>query len=412
MRFKIILVHNSYQQPGGEDVVFEEERRMLERAGHQVVVYHRSNDEINNLSVVGRLAMAKNTVWSSGTRREFSNLICQERPQLVHVHNTFLVVSPSIYSACQEADVPVVQTLHNFRLACPGVNFFRDGKVCEECVDDGLWRSVQHGCYRSSRVATATCAMMLGVHRLLGTWSNNVDSFIALSEFSRRKLIAAGLPADRVHVKPNFVLSDPGRKSGNGEYALFVGRLSPEKGVKVLLSAWQQLPSPIPLHVVGDGPLRREMEETIEKSGLAAVHIRGQVPRAETSAAMKNARFLILSSECYENFPMTIAEAFSCGTPVICSRLGAMQEIVTDGRTGMHFSAGDPADLAAKVRWAWSHPEEMAAMGRLARLEYETKFTWKKNYSRLMEIYLEAINFHRRLTWKQSFLPAMVTGTE
>src|SRR5579862_2357346 len=248
--------------------------------------------------------------------------------------------------------------LHNLRLACPGVNFFRDGKVCEECVEDGLWRSVQHGCYRSSRMATATCALMLGVHRWLGTWSDNVDSFVALSQFSRQKLIAAGLPADRIRVKPNFVLSDPGEKSGDGEYALFVGRLSPEKGAKALLSAWEQLPSPIPLHIVGDGPLRLEMEETKAKRGLANVHIHGQVSRSEVTSALKNARFLVLPSECYENFPMTIAEAFSCGTPVLCSRLGAMQETVTDGRTGMHFSPGDPADLAAKVLWAWSHPKE------------------------------------------------------
>jgi glycosyltransferase involved in cell wall biosynthesis len=412
MPLKIILVHNSYQQPGGEDVVFDQELQMLERAGHQVVVYRRSNNEIENLSAVGRLALMKNIVWSSSTRQEFSKVLHEERPQLVHVHNTFLMVSPSIYSACQEADIPVVQTLHNFRFACPGANFFRNGKVCEECLEDGLWRSVQHGCYRSSRVATAACALMLGVHRWLGTWSDKVDSFVALTQFSRQKLIAAGLPADQIHVKPNFVLPDPGRKCGDGEYALFVGRLSPEKGAKTLLSAWEQLPSPIPLHIVGDGPLRLEMEETIEKRGLANVHMHGQLSHAGVTSALKNARFLILSSECYENFPMTVAEAFSCGTPVLCSRLGAMQEIVTDGRTGIHFSPGEPADLAAKVRWAWGHPEEIAAMGRLARLEYESKYTEEKNHSRLMEIYHEAIVFHRQLARRQPVLPAIPSSAD
>ena len=387
MKIKIILVHNSYQQPGGEDVVFDQERQLLERAGHQVVAYRRSNHEIEELSAVGRLALVKQTVWATDTRQELSRLLRQEKPQLVHVHNTFLMVSPSIYSACREAGVPVVQTLHNYRLLCPAANLFRDGRVCEECIEHSLWRSVRYACYRESRMATATSALMLAAHRRLGTWTTMVDSYIATTEFARRKFVAAGFPPHKMRVKPNFVASDPGLKEAEGEYALFVGRLSPEKGLKTLLAAWEQLHSPRPLLVVGDGPMRAELESAAAGCGLSNVHFRGRVNRAEATLAMKKARFLVVPSECYENFPMAIAEAFACGTPVVCSRLGAMQEIVTDGLTGLHFSPGDPGDLAAKAEWAWAHTKHMEQMGRQARQEYEARYTAQKNYSVLMDIY-------------------------
>ncbi len=392
MKLTIILVHNSYQQPGGEDVVFEQERQLLGRAGHAVVTFRRSNHEIHDLSTVGKLTLVKQTIWAGDARRDFSKLLRQEKPQLVHVHNTFPMVSPSIYWACREAHVPVVQTLHNYRLLCPAANLFRDGKVCEECVDHGLWRSVRHGCYRGSRVATGTSALMLAVHRRLGTWNRMVDTYIAVSEFARQKFISAGLPPEKVCVKPNFVHPDPGPGEEKDEYALFVGRLSEEKGLKTLLAAWQQLPRPIPLVIVGDGPMRAELEAEAAACGISAVQFRGRLERAQTASMTKRARFLILPSECYENFPLIIVEAFACGTPVLCSRLGAMQEITEEGRTGLQFTPADPCDLAAKVEWAWAHPKRMDEMGKAARLEYETKYTAEKNYQYLMEIYRRALS--------------------
>ena len=388
---KILLVHNTYQQPGGEDVVFDQERQLLERAGHEVLTYCRSNLEIAGYSPLKLLALGGRMMWARDSRREIASLLHEQKPDLVHVHNTFLMVSPSIYSACSEADIPVVQTLHNYRLLCPAATFFRDGGVCEECLEHGLWRGVLHGCYRNSRSETSAVALMLTVHRWLATWSEMVDCFIALSEFSRLKFIEGGIPAEKVVVKPNFVFADPGCRARSGEYALFIGRLSPEKRVVTLLAAWQRFRVRVPLSIIGGGPERDFLEAHAKQMGLSDVRFFGQLPRDEVIAAMKGARCLVFPSEWYENFPVTIAEAFACGVPVIASRLGAMQEIVEDGRTGLHFKPGDAADLAAKVEWAWTHPREMEEMGRQARAEYEAKYTAERNYEMLMEIYTKAI---------------------
>jgi glycosyltransferase involved in cell wall biosynthesis len=391
---KILFVHNAYLQLGGEDVAFAQERELLESAGHQVISYCRSNEELNGYSCLQKINLSKQIVWATDTRREVASLLLREKPQLVHIHNTFMMVSPSVYAACRDAHVPVVQTLHNYRLFCPTATFFRAGKVCEECVEHGLWKSMRYGCYRDSRVATAGVALMLAFHRGVGTWTRMVDCYIALSEFARRKFIEGGLPRENVVVKPNFVQTDPPRRNGRGEYAVFVGRLSREKGLKTLLDAWTCLHRYIPLLLVGDGPLRSELSAEAERRGLSCVCFRGRLARDETLATINGARFLILPSECYENFPISIAESFSCATPVICSRLGAMQEIVEDGRTGLHFTPSDPEDLASKVEWAWTRPDQIEAMGREARADYQAKYTPERNYEMLMTIYERTLATH------------------
>ena len=389
---KIILVHNAYQRPGGEDAVFEQECRMLEQAGHQVVAYRRSNWDAEAYRHIRLLSLAKRTVWASDSRRDFLQLLRQEKPDLVHVHNTFVMISPSIYSACVQAQVPVVQTLHNYRLLCLAANFFRDGKVCEECLGTSLWRGVEHACYRQSYPASAVVALMLSSHRLRHTWQREVSCFIALSQFARNKFVEGGLPADKIFVKPNFVSPDPGARHTLGDYALFVGRLSPTQRVDTVLAAWKRLPRSIPLHIIGDSSDRQQLQAQAAGQGLPNVQFQGQLPRQQTLAAIHRARFLIFASEWYENFPMTIAESFACSTPVICSRLGAMQEIVSDGRTGLHFTPADSQDLAAKVEWAWTHPERTQAMGTQARAEFEHKYTAEKNYPLLLEIYRHALH--------------------
>jgi len=393
---KVLIVHNSYQQPGGEDVAFAGECRLLEEHGHTVIAYRRSNHEIETMSAVQRLTMPKDLIYSDSSRREIQELLLKERPDMVHVHNTFMMISPSIYPTCQEMGVPVLQTLHNFRLLCPGWTLSRAGRVCEECVDHGLWRSVLHGCYRDSRLMTAGVALMLQIHRGRGTWSDSVDGYVALSEFARRKFIDNGLPAEKMYVKPNFVQLDPGERDAPGHYALFVGRLSVEKGATTLLSAWKKVNRAIPLVIVGDGPLRQSLEAEAEACGLSSVTFRGWLPGEEARAAMKEAAFLVIPSLWYEGFPMIIAEAFACGTPVICSKLGALQEIVEDQRTGLHFAHGDADDLARKVEWASEHESQIVAMGKAARQEFEARYTAEKNYSILMRIYEQTIRAHAR----------------
>ena len=388
---KIVLVHNTYQQPGGEDVVVESERRLLESEGHQVIPYFRSNTELQNASAFARIAIVPRMVWSSETRRDFAALLDAQRPDVVHIHNTFMVISPSIYSACSERKVPVVQTLHNFRLLCPSANFYRDGHVCEECVDHGLLRGVQHACYRDSRAATASVALMIAVHRKLNTWRDCVTRFIALTEFQKQKFVASGFPSEKFTVKPNFVDPDPCERANAGEYAVYVGRLAEDKGLRVLLNAWKQLRTPYPLQIVGDGPERTGLEAQARDLQLSDVTFRGRLSRSETMAAIKNARFIVVPSTWYETFGMIIAESFACGTPVLCSRLGAMAEIVMDQCTGLHFTPGDAQDLAHKVEWAWEHPADLAKMGRTARAKYESDYTAKRNYSLLLQIYEQAM---------------------
>ena len=389
---KILAVHNSYQQPGGEDVVFEQECRLLRRFGHEVFSYRRTNWELAASSLLGRGALLHKVIWNSATRREIAGLLAEFKPDVVHVHNTFVMISPAVFSACHEANVPVVNTLHNYRLLCPAATFFREGTVCEECVTRGLWRSVLHGCYHDSRPATAALAMMLAVHRQLNTWHDLVDYFIALTHFSRQKFVDGGIPQHKLLVKPNFVDPDPGERSGDGEYAIFVGRLSPEKRVTTLLSAWGALHIPIPLWVVGGGPQRNDLEADARSRQLSDIRFLGQIGREAAVRLIRGARFLIFSSEWYENFPVTIAEAFACGVPVIAAKLGAMAEIVEHGRTGLHFAPGDAADLTAKVNWAWNHCRELREIGRQARSEYMEKYTPERNYGLLMDIYNRAIS--------------------
>lgn len=387
---KIALVHNTYQQTGGEDRVFEQERRMLEGEGHRVIPFTRSNSAADAYSGIKRLNLAAATVWSSRSRSEFKRLLAREKPDVAHVHNTFMMISPSIYSACREAGVPVVQTLHNFRFLCPAANFFRDGKVCEECLEHTVWRGVRHGCYRKSRMATATVALMLEYHHRRKTWTDTVSYFIALSEFARGRFIAGGLPAERIVVKPNFVDPDPGPGPHERDYAVFVGRFSPVQRMITVLSAWERLGKRIPLLIVGGGPERAEIEAEAQRRNLSEVQFLGVLPNPQTIAIIQAARFLVFPSEWYENFPVTIAEAFACETPVICSALGSMKEIVTDGLTGLHFTPGDPVSLAEKVALAWDSPLRMREMGVAARREYLARYTGEQNYSQLIDIYHEA----------------------
>jgi glycosyltransferase involved in cell wall biosynthesis len=389
-RARVLLVHNRYQQPGGEDTAMQMEMQMLESAGHELGTYVRSNDEVRTYNISGNAALPLKTIWAWDSRRDLCSLLKREQPDVAHFHNTFPLVSPSAYYACREAHVPVIQTLHNYRLLCPAGTFYRNGKICEECLHGSVFTSALYGCYRHSRAASATTALMLRVHRTLGTWTELVDVYIALTEFARQKFIAGGLPAERIMVKPNFVQTDPGAKGPSGEYAVFVGRLSPEKGIRTLLAAWKHLKTRIPLRVIGDGPLKQELTAAAERQHLSDVTFEGRLSREETLAALKGARFLVFPSEWYEGFPMTIAESFACGTPVLFSGMDSLREIVADGRTGVQFVPGDASDLAAKVEWAWSHAPLIEEMGREARYEYESKYTAEHNYVQLMEIYRRA----------------------
>ena len=388
---RILLAHNYYQQPGGEDVCFAAEVAMLTSNGHSVIKYCLHNDVINNMS---GFDAASRTTWSRSAYREVRSLIRTHRPQVAHFNNTFPLISPAAYYAARSEGVPVVQTLHNFRLLCPNALFFRDGRVCEDCLGRSIpWPAVVHKCYRGSRSATAAVAAMLMVHRAMGTWWEAVDVYIALAEFCRRKFIEGGLPAEKIVVKPNFIATDPGVGGGRGGYGVFVGRLSPEKGLETLLKAWKTLGGKVPLKVVGDGPMTATVQGSEAKD--AGIEWLGHRSAQEVYSLIGEAMFLVFPSECYENLPRVIIEAFAKGTPVIASRLGAMAELVDHGRTGLHFEPGDAGDLASKIQRLLADPRELAQMRQAARREYERRYTAESNYCDLMAIYRQAMTLAR-----------------
>lgn len=381
---RVLVAHNSYQQRGGEDAVVEAEAALLRARGHLVEVYLRHNDELREMSP---RAAARDTIWSARTVREVGQLIDTFRPDLIHVHNTFALISPAIAAVADKRGTPVVQTLHNFRLLCPQAALLRDGRVCEDCVGRFPWRGVVRRCYHRSAGQSAVLAAMLGLHRVLGTYRNRVTRYIALSEFSRGRFAAGGLPEQRIAVKPNFA-DIPRPSDGPRSAALFVGRLSPEKGTRVL-AALGATPRARPIDVIGTGPDQARLE------GLPGIRLLGWQPQASVYASMREASYLLAPSICYENFPLAVMEAFAHGVPVVASRLGALAELVDEGTTGLLFEPGDPQDLAAAIGWAEAHPTEMRAMGRAARREYEAKYTPDRNYAALTEIYREAMSVSR-----------------
>jgi len=382
---RVLLVHNFYRHAGGEDAVFGHEGELLTAHGHDVREFTVSNEDIRGPLGAFRAAMA--VPYSVRARARMAKLLGEHAPDLVHVHNFFPLLTPSIFDACRDARVASVMTLHNYRLICPAATLYRDGRVCEECVTGSPYRAVLHGCYRGSRSGSLAVARMVARHRRCGTWATRPDRFIALTEFAKRKFIEGGLPGAHIRVKANFLPDDPavvGGQAAGRSGALFVGRLSPEKGIGTLLDAWQDMD--VPLRVIGEGPL---LEEARRRKG-PAVTVSGAMGKEDVAAAMARAAFLVLPSQWYEGFPMVLVEAFRAGLPVIASKLGAMAEIVEDGKTGLHFTPGDASDLAAKVRFAVANPDAMRAMGVNARKIYVENYTAGVNYARLMEIYDEA----------------------
>ena len=384
---RILLVHNRYQQPGGEDAAFITEDKLLEAHGHQVLRYTLHNDRVSKMS---RLALAKATFWHGEVYRELRTLIRRERPQVAHFHNTFPLISPAAYYAARAEGVPVVQTLHNYRLVCSNALLFRDGQVCEDCLGKTIpWPGVVHACYRQNRAASGVVTGMLAAHRALGTWTELVDVYIALTNFAREKFIEGGLPAEKIVTKPNSLQSDPGLGQAQGEYALFVGRLSVEKGVETLLAGWKSIGKTMPLKIVGEGPLGSKVAQAVGR--VPGVEWLQAQPREQTLTLMRDARVLILPSVCYENFPMVLAEAYAVGLPVIASDVGSLSTLIDPGRTGLYFRPGDPEDLAAQVEQVLVRPSELVRMRTQARAEFESKYAAEQNYSMLMDIYQQAL---------------------
>ncbi|MGA0197542.1 MAG: glycosyltransferase family 4 protein [Prochlorotrichaceae cyanobacterium] len=380
---RILSVHNTYQIRGGEDESRESEERLLREKGHQVDTYEENNDRTANSN---KIQLALQTIWSSKAYNEILDQFNRSSYSLVHIQNFFPLISPAVHYAAKSKGIPVVQTLRNYRLLCPNALFFREGNVCEDCMGKPIpYPGIIHRCYRNDLAASTVTAAMITVHRALQTWDKQVDCFITLTDFSRNKFIEGGFPSEKIFVKPNFVYPDPGVGHGKGGYALFVGRLSVEKGLDTLLEAWPLLEHSYPLKIVGDGP----WAPYVESLAAQYSHIQwlGRRPMAEVHELMGNATFLIFTSKWYETFGRVAVEAFAKGTPVVAANIGAIAELVKDQYTGLLFSPGNAVDLAAKISWMLVHPKTVAEMRQNARAEFEAKYTASANYQRLMEIY-------------------------
>lgn len=377
-RWRVLIVHNGYQQRGGEDSVVESEKALLERAGHHVAFYGRHNDEVDRLS---RRELLAESFWSKRTQADIAQLVTSFQPDVIHVHNTWPLVSPSVYGVARQYRIPVVQTLHNFRLMCPQAMFLRQGRVCEDCLGKVPWRGVVRACYRDSAAQTAALASVVTWHRWRGTYDSDVTRFIALNEFCRDKFVAGGLPAKKMAIKSNFV-DDPGLASEVRQGGLFVGRLSEDKGIGVLLSALKLGGSGC--DVIGGGEMLDAVRMQLGDRCL------GFMALPDIMARMRRASYLVMPSLWYENFPRTLVEAYANGLPVIASRIGALAELVEEGVTGLLFEPGDPDDLATKMAWANAHPERMLQMGAQARSRYEARYTPEANLKSLIQIYEDA----------------------
>ncbi|HOK23739.1 MAG TPA: glycosyltransferase family 4 protein [Candidatus Hydrothermia bacterium] len=384
---KILIIHNFYKSsaPSGEDIVFRREYEMLKENGASVLTYTRHNDEMTGLrTILSGVA----GIWSWKTYNDVKRIIRTEKPDVAHFHNIWYLISPSAYYACKEEGVPIVQTLHNYRMFCSNGLLLREGKVCEECLRKSEFKSIKYGCYRNSRVLTFPVALAEQLHRKIGTWDSRVDLYIAVSEFQKKKFTEYGIDCNKIVVKPNFILDlsiIPERDAG---YVLYVGRISEEKGVLLILKAAKLLKgSGIKIKLIGDGPLRERMSREIVNSDLTEIELLGRKKHEEVIKYIQKSKFLIVPSIWYETFGLVAVEAYACGKAVVASKIGALEELVQDGKTGLLFEPGNPYDLAKKIEWLNKNDSASRQMGINARKVYEEKYTKEKNFEILKSIY-------------------------
>jgi glycosyltransferase involved in cell wall biosynthesis len=390
---RVLLVHNRYQSsaPSGEDAVVAAEEQLLRHGGVEVARYERTNDELAGAG--GALRAVLDITWSRRSYRELTAVLERERPDVTHFHNLWYVISPSGYAACRDANVPVVQTLHNYRMFCANGLLLREGRACEDCVGRPPWRGVVHGCFRSRLHSVPVVGAELW-HRWRGTWTTDIDAFVALSEFARGRFEACGLPGDRIFVKPNSLAGELPGARGDAGYGVYLGRLSVEKGIEHLLGALHR--HPVPMKIIGDGPLRARLVQLAAEWRLTDVEFTGRLDRDSCLRLLSQASFLVLPSICYENFPMSILEAYACEKPVLASRLGSIPELVEHGVTGLLFAPGDEGELAARLRELMADPGARQAMGRNGRMACEAKYAPARNLELLLGVYRSAIQRNGR----------------
>lgn len=392
---RILSVHNYYQQRGGEDVVVETEVNLLKRKGEDVRLLARNNSDFFSFSSLKKIQSLWGMYWSVSSYKTMKQTLREFRPDIVHVHNTFFLITPSIYYACREENVPIVQSLFNYRLICANALLLRNNQFCDLCLRKSRLNAIKYACYGQSRFLSGMVVRMQNYHWRKGTWKQEVDGFITSNEYNRQKHILAGIPAEKIHLKPHMIDLPKPSSTENEGFAFCVGRLSPEKGVRVLIQAWKDLRT-LPLKIMGDGPLLGELRKFVEDHQLKHVEILGYRPDQEFQKLLEKTKILVVPSICNDNFPRTIVEAYAYGIPVLASRLPGIKEFVHDHKTGVLFEAGNTQDLVSKARWMMEDPDRLKGMGEAAQNEYQMNYTVDKNYQRLIEIYNHVIKEYQR----------------
>lgn len=385
---KILIIHNDYQQPGGETVAVKSQIALLQQHGHQVLTYWRDNREILQYGLTEKIAFWINTLFSPRTFQEVLALVRQERPDVAHVHNVFPLISPAVYWALKKSGVPIVQTVHNYRFLCPNALFYTRGQICERCKYGNTLHAIRWRCYRQSYLLSALYALVIGLHRRLGTF-DLIDHFLPVSEFVAHKLVESRCATvKKVTVLGNFLpdpLPAPGSFERREPYVVYLGRLSPEKGVSMLLDAMVNLPE-VTLKIAGDGPQAETLKARAQKEGLCAEFL-GYVTGERKWDLIRNAMVSVVPSVWYEAFPFSVLEAMAVGTAVVASNLGGLPSVVEDGKSGLLFRAGDSQDLRDKLAWLVAHPEDALMMGRYGREKVEIKYIAKVHYQQLITLY-------------------------
>lgn len=396
---RVLLIHNRYRSgaPGGEDVVVDTERRLLSQAGHDVVIYSRSNDELSENRLSGRFQVALDVFGSARTRSDLREVIRRFKPDVAHIHNAFPLITSSAYDACREARLPLVQTVHNFRMTCSAATHFRDGRLCQECDVGRALPAIQYGCYGGSRLATAAIALMRRRVYRAAVGDQAVSRFIALTYFAADRLLAAGVSGDRITVRPNFVevgdamlLHRNRSDAAASRYAVFSGRLSEEKGLTVLLRAWKSLKT-LQLKVIGDGPLRPVAERLVKEEQLNVEFV-GNLPRPAALQLVAGAALQIVPSLWFEGMPLVILEAWALGVPVIGSRIGGIAEMLGEGEYGLVFDPGNPVQLQQRVAQLVSTNDLSAAISARASRRYQDFHTPERGLASLLEVYRSAVS--------------------
>ncbi len=390
---KILIIHNRYKFEGGEEAVVYSEAEFLRQHGHCVKLLELGNEALDKYSLLQKVMLPAQCIWSLSAYRMVRKIIKDEKPDIAHVHNTFFLISPSVYYACKHENVPVVQTLHNYRFLCPLATLYRNGVVCKECLNNGLRMSLKYKCGSKSKLWTMAMLATLKVHYINNTFKKMIDSYILLSNFSKQQFAQAGFNEEKMKLKPNFISFDPGVSDQKENFALYVGRFSPEKGVDVLFEAWKKIDF-LPLKIIGTGDQFNAIKQYAEDSSLN-IEFLGQRPNGEVIDYIRKSLFVILPSRCNENFPRIIVEAFACGVPIVASNRGALAEIIKDKYTGLLFKPEDAKDLIDKVMKLYQDRELIKVMGQNARKEFLNKYTAEKNYDMLMSIYKSTISNYK-----------------